>query len=164
MAHPTWQLPVSETLGSLVLMPCPGTKDTDLATSLNQLKDQGVKVIVTALSDDELAHKQVNQLGTETKKRGIQWFQLPIEDDSIPEDDFAAQWATISPQLQAVLAKQGHVALHCMGGSGRTGLLAAHLLLDMGWQLTDIKQQVQALRPNAFTKAEQIAYVDQLLD
>ncbi|EMY8516756.1 dual specificity protein phosphatase family protein, partial [Vibrio cholerae] len=55
------------------------------------------------------------------------------------------------------------VALHCMGGSGRTGLLAAHLLLEKGWPLESIITQVQALRPGAFTKEVQVQYVHQIV-
>jgi protein-tyrosine phosphatase len=50
-----------------------------------------------------------------------------------------------------------------MGGSGRTGLLAAHILLERGWDLDTIKARVQALRPGAFTKPVQIDYVGQLV-
>ncbi|EEY43727.1 predicted protein-tyrosine phosphatase [Vibrio mimicus VM223] len=51
-----------------------------------------------------------------------------------------------------------------MGGSGRTGLLAAHLLLEKGWSLESIITQVQALRPGAFTKEVQVEYVQQLVN
>ncbi|CRZ67802.1 protein tyrosine phosphatase [Vibrio cholerae] len=50
-----------------------------------------------------------------------------------------------------------------MGGSGRTGLLAAHLLLEKGWPLESIITQVQALRPGAFTKEVQVQYVHQIV-
>jgi protein-tyrosine phosphatase len=47
-----------------------------------------------------------------------------------------------------------------MGGSGRTGLFAAHLLLEKGWDLDKIVQEVQALRPGAFTKPIQVEYIN----
>jgi protein-tyrosine phosphatase len=46
-----------------------------------------------------------------------------------------------------------------MGGSGRTGLFAAHLLLEKGWSLDEIISRVQALRPGAFTKQVQVDYI-----
>ncbi len=162
MRHPTWQLPVSQTYGSLILTPCPGTKGLALRESLAQLKAQGVVAIVSALSDQELQQKDVHDLGQQAQQLGLLWFQLPITDDAIPDADFAQKWPPISLQLQNKIKQQGHVALHCMGGSGRTGLLAAHLLLDFGWALADIKTQVQALRPNAFTQQLQLAYIEQL--
>lgn len=160
MTHPTWELPVTGTNGALILTPCPGTKGIDLTESLVQLKAQGVEAIATALSKDELAEKGVGSLGEEAQRLGMQWFYLPIEDDCAPDDEFSAQWKAATPELQQVLESNGKVAMHCMGGSGRTGLLAGHLLLDLGWDLDVIKQKVQALRPGAFTKPVQIEYID----
>lgn len=160
MTHPTWQLNVDD--GALVLTPCPGTKDADLDTSLAQLKQQGVAAIVTALDESELASKGVAELGEKAQQLGMKWFQIEIEDDCAPGDEFAAKWQQASPELHQVIAQGGKVAMHCMGGSGRTGLLAAHFLLEMQWQLDDIVREVQALRPGAFTKSVQVDYIKQV--
>ena len=157
MTHPTWQLDVDN--GALVLTPCPGTKGVDLETSLVQLKEQGVEAIVTALDSDELASKDVAQLGSKAQQLGMQWFQIEIEDDCAPNAAFADKWQAASPTLHSILDTGGKVAMHCMGGSGRTGLFAAHLLLEKQWQLDDIIAQVQALRPGAFTKPVQLEYI-----
>ncbi|ANU37996.1 cyclin-dependent kinase inhibitor 3 family protein [Vibrio scophthalmi] len=160
LAHPTWQLDVAE--GALILTPCPGTKDASLYESLEQLKAQGVEAIVTALDYKELAEKNVSQLGSLTQELGMQWFQIEIEDDCAPDGNFMSKWQAASPALQAIVDKGGKVAMHCMGGSGRTGLLAAHLLLERDWALDEVVSQVQALRPGAFTKPVQIAYIEQV--
>ncbi|MBY7733298.1 cyclin-dependent kinase inhibitor 3 family protein [Vibrio splendidus] len=158
MTHPTWQLDLDT--GALVLTPCPGTKGADLDVSLTQLKEQGVEAIVTALDDHELASKDVAALGEKTRALGMQWFQIEIEDDCAPGADFAVKWQAASPALHQVVDNGGKVAMHCMGGSGRTGLLAAHLLLEKSWDLSKIVQEVQSLRPGAFTKPIQVEYIN----
>ncbi len=160
MSHPTWQLELES--GALVLMPCPGTKEVALQASLEQLKAQGVEAVVTALDNAELASKNVSELGNITQQLGMKWFQIEIEDDCAPDDAFAAKWQQASPELHAILADGGKVAMHCMGGSGRTGLFAAHLLLEKEWALEDIVREVQALRPGAFTKPVQIEYIERV--
>ncbi len=160
MVHPTWELPVES--AALVLTPCPGTKDLGLAESIKQLKESGVKAIVTALTIEEMQSKSVEALGTLAQAQGMLWVHLPIEDDSVPSQQFAQNWPAVSSQLQNLLKQGDKVALHCMGGSGRTGLLAGHLLLDMNWELDTIISQVQALRPGAFTKPEQCDYIAQV--
>lgn len=157
MTHPTWQLDLD--CGALVLTPCPGTKGIDLDTSLAQLKEQGVEAIVTALDSAELASKDVAALGEKTQQLGMQWFQIEIEDDCAPDDAFATKWQQASPTLHQIVDNGGKVAMHCMGGSGRTGLFAAHLLLEKGWSLDEIIRRVQALRPGAFTKPVQVDYI-----
>ncbi len=160
MSHPTWQLELES--GALVLTPCPGTKDVTLQASLEQLKEQGVQAVVTALDNTELAAKNVSELGKITQQLGMKWFQIEIEDDCAPNDSFAMKWQQASPELHAILEEGGKVAMHCMGGSGRTGLFAAHLLLEKEWALEDIVREVQALRPGAFTKPVQIEYIERV--
>ncbi|MCA0938104.1 cyclin-dependent kinase inhibitor 3 family protein [Vibrio alginolyticus] len=160
MSHPTWQLELES--GALVLTPCPGTKDVALQASLEQLKSQGVQAVVTALDNAELASKNVSELGEITQQLGMKWFQIEIEDDCAPDEAFALKWQQASPELHAILAEGGKVAMHCMGGSGRTGLFAAHLLLEKEWALDDIVRKVQALRPGAFTKPVQIEYIERV--
>ncbi len=160
MTHPTWELTVDS--GALVLTPCPGTKGVELTASLEQLKQQGVTVVATAINAEEMASKGVEALGEQTKALGMTWLHLPIEDDCAPEADFAAAWQAASPTVQAALNAGEKVAMHCMGGSGRTGLLAANALLERDWPLEKIRSEVQALRPGAFTKPVQIEYVEAL--
>jgi protein-tyrosine phosphatase len=160
MTHPTWELSVSDNNAALVLTACPGTKGTDLKASLEQLKAQGVEAVVTALSYEEMEKAGVAQLPDLVQELGMKWCYQPIEDDCAPNDDFDGGWQQNSAKLQSVLDNGGKVALHCMGGSGRTGLLAAHVLLERGWDLDTIKTEVKALRPSAFTKPVQVEYID----
>ena len=162
MTHPTWLLPLNQQGSGLVLTPCPGTKDVELNQSLTQLKSQGVTVVVTALSDEELVEKSVEQLGEQVEALGMQWFQLVIEDDCAPGASFQLKWDAVNSNIQTALDNNQKVAMHCMGGSGRTGLLAAHALLERDWVLDDIVREVQALRPGAFTKPVQVEYIQQV--
>ncbi|WP_086981154.1 cyclin-dependent kinase inhibitor 3 family protein [Vibrio aphrogenes] len=164
MTHPTWELPVEENNAGLVLTPCPGTKDASLSDSVEQLKSQGVTVVVTALSMKEMQDKGVGDLPDIVEKAGLQWFHTPIEDDCAPDEAFQARWKHVSPSLHKALTNGDKIAMHCMGGSGRTGLLAAHLLLEKGWSLPEIISQVQALRPGAFTKDVQVEYIHQFVN
>ncbi|KPA51825.1 cyclin-dependent kinase inhibitor 3 family protein [Photobacterium lucens] len=164
MTHPTWELPLNNNQAGLVLTPCPGTKGTPLVESIEQLKAQGVTVVVTALSIEEMEAKGVGALPLVVHQAGLQWFNTPIEDDCAPDESFQPHWDAISPALHQALDNGEKVALHCMGGSGRTGLLAAHLLLEKQWQLDDVITQVQALRPNAFTKDVQAEYIRRIAE
>lgn len=161
MIHPVWELSVES--GALVLTPCPGTKGVSLEESLAQLKALGVTAIVTAINEEEMAEKGVAALGEQTQAMGMQWFHAPIEDDKAPDDAFIKHWQACQSALHKAIANGDKVALHCMGGSGRTGMLAAHLLLERGWELEDIIREVQALRPGAFTKQAQIDYINEFV-
>jgi len=162
MTHPIWQLNVEGNDAALILTPCPGTKGVDLEKSLIEFKALGAKAMVTALNYEEMKKAGVAELPQLAQHLGIAWYHQPIEDDSVPDEYFNTRWEKISPNIHHVLQHGGKVVLHCMGGSGRTGLLAAHILREMGWELDQIKSEVRALRPSAFTKPLQNEYIEQM--
>ncbi len=130
MSHPTWQLDLDS--GALVLTPCPGTKGVDLQTSLQQLKEQGVQAVVTALDNAELASKDVADLGEVTQQLGMKWFQIEIEDDCAPSEDFAVKWQQASrdscSRWQSRDALHGRLGSHWFVRSS----LAARKRMDAG--------------------------------
>ncbi len=162
--HPMWLLAVHEGRSNLVLTPCPGTKEVSLPDSLAQLKQAGVQAVVTAMPQSELENNQVADIGLECEKLGIEWYHQPIVDDKTPQQDFADSWPQTSIALHRILTEGGNVALHCKGGSGRTGILAAHLLSELNWSEDEIITAVQAFRPNAFTLQSHQRYLKSITD
>lgn len=160
--HPTWLLSLEGNAG-LILTPCPGTKSVSLTDAIEQLKTQGATIVISAIEQAEMQRAGVDSLGLEVQKAGLKWFHAPIEDDCAPDNAFLKKWQQLSPELHAAIIKGEKIALHCMGGSGRTGLLAAHFLHESGWSLEKIIEAVKVLRPSAFTKSVQIDYVKQLV-
>ena len=90
---------------------------------------------------------------------GLKWFHLPIEDDHAPEAAFEQAWTSQSAAILDLLQKGGRLALHCKGGTGRTGLIATRLLLALGWELEPAMAVVKALRPKALTLPAHQAWI-----
>lgn len=157
--HPAWTLPLAS--GALVLTPCPGTQQVPLDESLNQLKDAGVAALVTLLSDEELQQCGLSHFAEAVKNAGFDWFQLPVPDDDVPSQPFETVWQHSEPRIQQHLASGSSVAVHCKGGSGRTGLIAARLMLAQGVGAAEAIARIRELRPKAFSLAVQQDYVAQ---
>ncbi|MEJ2763768.1 cyclin-dependent kinase inhibitor 3 family protein [Photobacterium sp. MCCC 1A19761] len=158
--HPYWTLPLAGS-GQLILTPCPGTKETPLKAALQQLKDAGATAVLTALEPGDLADDGLTALAQACESLGLKWFHLPIEDDCAPGDAFDANWPQANREAQAMLYQGESLAIHCMGGSGRTGLIAARLMLARGVALDTAIAQIQALRPGAFTRQAHLDYIRQ---
>ncbi|PSW07173.1 dual specificity protein phosphatase family protein [Photobacterium lipolyticum] len=156
--HPFWPLALNNG-AQLLLTPCPGTKEADLHDSLVQLKAAGAIAVLTGLQPSDLPSDGLQKLTQECEALGLKWYHLPIEDDCAPGEEFNANWPEVSQAAQNMLDNGDSLAIHCMGGSGRTGLIAAHLMLERGMDLEAIISQIQALRPGAFTREAHIDYI-----
>ncbi|WP_444993829.1 protein-tyrosine phosphatase family protein [Aliikangiella sp. IMCC44359] len=55
------------------------------------------------------------------------------------------------------------IAIHCKGGSGRTGLMAALIMRMMDMPLADVKAKVKQLRPKALSIPLHLHFLDTFL-
>lgn len=163
MSHPFDRLPLDQTSNAgLIFTPCPGTKGTSVQQALDTLQDAGASALITLMPATELAAHQAEQLGEYCRAAGLVWLHCPIEDDHAPQEDFVRAWQQAGPQVHQLLNDGKTVAIHCKGGSGRTGLLAAQILLERGENKAQVKSKVQALRPYALTLPPHVEYFNQL--
>lgn len=63
-----------------------------------------------------------------------------------------------------MLDRGGVLAIHCKGGSGRTGLIAARILMARGVEREAAVAAVQALRPNAISHPVHRDWIELLPD
>lgn len=131
----------------------------DLAADLDAIALWHSAAVVTLIEDHELEMLGVRALGAQVRARGMAWHHLPIVDVSAPDAAFETLWETASPQLLAVLGKGGRVLVHCRGGLGRAGTVAAYLLVELGEAPRDAVRRVRAARPHAIETAAQESYV-----
>jgi len=147
----------------LLFTPCPGTKTANLEESLQQLKQQGVSMLLTLMFDKEMVENNAIKLPQLCKIYNIQWLQLPIVDDEAPQEAFQQQWQKNKALILNDIANKGVVAVHCKGGTGRTGTVISLLLLQLGWPVDKIKQEVQIVKPKALRIQKQIDYLNSQL-
>lgn len=158
--HPYDKLTLTDG-ASFIFTPCPGTKEVDLVTSVSQLKDAGAQAIITLMYDAEMKKNGADSLPEVCEKHGVKWFQLPILDDDAPNEDFATAFEAHYEDIMDILRSQGTIAVHCKGGSGRTGLVIGLLMHELGYDKVDIIGQVQKLRPKALSHPVQLSFFNE---
>ncbi len=161
-SHPFWSQEVPRVDGQLLLTPCPGTQQVPLPLALDQLRFAGAHGVVTLMTTTELAELDLAHLGRQVEQEGMRWFHLPIEDDQAPDAAFEHAWQLALPQLSALLHDGKHLVIHCQGGSGRTGLVAAALLISLGQPQQEAMAAIKAHRPKAFTLPAHRQWLDAL--
>jgi ADP-ribosyl-[dinitrogen reductase] hydrolase len=87
------------------------------------------------------------------------WFHLPIADVSIPDARFEQEWDIAGEELRSILRRRLDVLVHCRGGLGRAGTIAARLLVELGIPPTRAIARVRAVRPGAIENSVQEKFV-----
>ena len=131
----------------------------DLSLDLDAIRDWGAAAVVTLVEPKELIMLRVEHLGDEVLRRGMSWFHLPIVDVSTPSEAFERQWDVAGNELRTLLRNSRDVLVHCRGGLGRAGTIAARLLVELGTEPQTAIRQVRAARPGAIETPEQERYV-----
>ena len=156
--------------GAIALTMCPGKRqpdaitgpwDRDLAADLDAIAVFGAGMVITLMESDELksAATPVSLLRDEVEKRGWTWLHWPISDFAAPGPDFEVAWKAEAPGVCKTLAAGGRVVVHCRGGRGRSGLVAARLLIEMGVDSLAAIEAVRSAQPLAIETPPQEAHV-----
>ncbi len=147
---------------------CPGKHDRfaatgawerDLGVDLDAIAAWGAKLILTLVEPAELTALKVPHLGQEIQSRGMAWRHLPIADYSIPTEGFEQQWTTHGAEIRTLLRAGTDVLVHCKGGLGRAGMMAARLLVELGMAPDEAIRSVRRVRKGAIETPSQLALV-----
>lgn len=131
----------------------------DLSADLDIIAAWGAAAVISLVEDHELDALQIREIGREVIRRHMEWHHLPIQDVSVPSQVFEASWSQHSECIRTLLANKANVLIHCKGGLGRAGMIAARLLVEMGNDPDAAIAQVRAARPGAVETAAQEAWV-----
>lgn len=131
----------------------------DLGIDVDAIAAWGASAVVTLVEDHELTSLNVEGLGDAVRRRHMDWYHLPIVDVSTPCSRFEAEWDEVGEGLRARLRDGFDLVVHCKGGLGRAGTIAARLLVELGADPADAIRQVRAVRPGALETHGQVDYV-----
>lgn len=123
-----------------------GDHDRDLAIDLDTVAEWNAAAVVTLMTAEELARYRIPTIGQEVRTRFMEWHYLPIHDCHVPDAAFEAIWPEHSARLRGLVDAGSRVLVHCRGGLGRAGMVAARLLVEMGADPEDAISTVRRVR------------------
>ncbi|MCL5995429.1 MAG: dual specificity protein phosphatase family protein [Chloroflexi bacterium] len=138
--------------GRLAVMPRPRAGDW-LEDEIKTLRVAGVDAIVSLLTPVEAAELGLADEPRLCQNRHIEFISFPIADMQVP----ASPAATIKLVRRiCTLLQQGKgVAIHCRAGIGRSGLLAACVLVSQGLEVADAFAAISMARGTAVPETEE---------
>ena len=151
-------LTLPDSQARIALCPCPG-QSAPLTSDLQRLCDWGARGLVTLLEDHEFELLGITSLSKEVDALGMRWWHLPIRDMETPDADFEIRWQQAGQELRSLLGEGLSIALHCRGGLGRTGTIAARLLVELGSAPATAIERVRAVRPGSIETRAQESFV-----
>ena len=155
--------------GRIGITLCPGKTDSagmtgawarDLDTDLDAIQRWGATAVVSLITDEELDFLSVRDLPGAVRDRHMEWWHAPIPDGWPPGPDFEDAWEVAGEIIRDRLRLGFDVLVHCRGGLGRAGTVAARLLVELGASPDDAIRRVRDARsPYAIETASQEDHV-----
>ena len=154
--------------GRIGLVHCPGRSRTDAAgrmttrdldEDLAAIEAWGASVLVSLVEAAEFERLGAGELPATVKQRSFAWLHAPIPDMQAPPVDAVATLTHHAPELIAALQRGERIVIHCAAGLGRSGSIAAWLLVEMGAEPQAAIDDVRRARPGAIETAAQERFV-----
>ena len=92
-------------------------------------------------------------------KRNFSWFFHPLKDMTAPDEIFRERFFETQSHLLENLRSGKKIAIHCKGGLGRAGTIAALLLRHLGFSAEKSIELVRKSRPGAIETKEQEIFI-----
>ncbi len=145
--------------GHLGLTILPGRKDyeRELSEDIEIIKEQGITHIICLISNNEFAHYGVENLFQEYKKVNIEIKHFPVLDQSVVNKH---EMVTLIQWIKTNLENGSKILIHCVGGLGRAGTVAACYLKSIGYSFEEAINEVRKTRsPRAIESKVQEEFI-----
>lgn len=144
-----------------------GTRwDREVEADLRALKEEfGANVLVSLMEDFEYGDERYRMGGLDAFREAvgvadIEFRPFPIEDVNVPRPNQNEEYAGFIGGVIADLREGKTVVAHCRGGIGRTGTIAASVLVGLGYDPEEAIRIVRKARsPRMLEAPSQEDYV-----
>lgn len=130
-----------------------------LPDEISSWRSDGIDTVFSLLTNEEERDLDIADERAEARTHGMNFLSFPILDRQVPASP--SSLAPALEQLDRELVAGRNVVLHCRQGIGRTGLVAACLLLTKGVDLESAVRRLSAARGTSVPETqEQRRWID----
>lgn len=132
-------------------------RDSDLHRDVIAIENWGASLVLSMTEQAEMDAHGAGHLAAQLAAHGIEHTHFPIRDFGTPEQA-EVRWPVLSRELHRRLDSGEAVLLHCMGGKGRSGMIALRLLVERGMEPQAALRLIREFRPGAVETPAQEAW------
>ena len=143
MSLPEFHWLIGQWPGKLALEARPRGGDW-LADEIANWKRGGVHAILSLLTPDEERDLDLHDEASEARKLGLDFYSFPIADRQVPKSE--TKLGEVLDKMNNELSAGRNLLIHCRQGVGRSGLVAACLLIKSGMSPGAAVEAVSAAR------------------
>ncbi len=115
-----------------------GRWERDLAADMRALEEEHeTNVLVSLMEDHEYRGYQIPELLERDKVGDIEILRFAIKDMGVPQEAESEKFEAFVRDIVQRMERGQNVVVHCRGGLGRTGTLAACVLVALGRHTAD---------------------------
>ena len=129
--------------GRLAIVPRPRGGDW-LEEEVDAWAREGLEVIVSLLTSDEAAELELTKEAELSRSKGLEFCSFPIPDLGVPAS--RAETLQVVKELDRHLRAGKSIGIHCRQGIGRSGLIAACLLVLAGEAPDEVFDRISEAR------------------
>jgi protein-tyrosine phosphatase len=130
-----------------------------LRDEISNWKRAGIDSIVSLLTPEEERDLDLREESRESQTKGLEFISFPIPDRQVPRSE--QRLAEVLEKISNSLSAGKDVVIHCRQGVGRSGLVAACLLVKNGMSPGAAVEKISAARRVAVPEtSEQRDWID----
>ena len=129
--------------GKLAILARPRGADW-LEDEVEAWKELGVDTVVSLLTPGEEVELSLTKERDLVRRSGLGFINFPIADYSVPGSEGATR--LIIDELKDQLARGNKVGIHCRQGIGRSSVIAACILVELGASSGNAFRQIESAR------------------
>ena len=159
VSHTSWK-------GKIYLSSFPGLNEQklfdheEMEQTLKSISRLGCKCIISLAEHHEIEDIcGLNHFTHQLDKHDFTWHHFPIKDYEIPDKTFMVNWEKKHVGLLNGLINGSNLFIHCKGGIGRSGTVAAMFLIVSGMENDQSILEVRSKRQGAIENEKQENFV-----
>lgn len=139
-----WIGSTRDEMGSTLAIVLRPRGDDWLEDELQRLKRSGIQTLVSMLEPWEADGLGLAREGSLAEHAGLNFLSYPIPDRQTPSN--LSAFREFAARLADRVRSGEHVGVHCRGSIGRSTVLAASVLIHLGWRTREALVAIEAAR------------------